>query len=157
MDGATADWDPDAKPGSLAVVVVADGGVGGTGGSCVWYVWKPDAKPGPRDGGCEGVLCGSGSLSDEEDEELDEDEAELGVVRLGGRSPSGSSRARTVCPRSQTWPWAGCLSGVSGGGPSTCMWVAVRSSVAVGMAPRSTYREPAILCGDHRPASDSIS
>ena len=56
--------------------------------------WEPDAKPGPRDGGCEGVLCGSGSLSDEEDEGLGDDDDELGVVRLGGHSPSGSSRAR---------------------------------------------------------------
>ena len=39
---------------------------------------------------CDGVRCGSGSLSDEEDEELGEDDEELGVVLLGGRSPSGS-------------------------------------------------------------------
>ena len=44
--------------------------------------------------GCDGVRCGSGSLSDEEDEELDEDDDELGVVLFGGRSPSGSSRVR---------------------------------------------------------------
>ena len=102
----------------------------------------------------------SGSLSDEEDQELDEDDDELGVVRLGGRSPSGSSRVR-VTGRAMV---GGRLSvdcedcpGVSGGGSSTCMWVAVRSSVAVGMAPRLTYREPAIFCSDRRPASDSIS
>ena len=46
------------------------------------------------DGGCDGVRCGSGSLSDEEDEELEEDDDELGVVLFGGRSPSGSSRVR---------------------------------------------------------------
>ena len=44
--------------------------------------------------GCDGVLCGSGSLSGEEDEELDEDVDELGSVLFGGRSHSGSSRVR---------------------------------------------------------------
>ena len=122
--------------------------------------WEPDATPGPRDGGCEGVLCGSGSFSGEEDEELDEDEDELGVVRLGGRSPSGSSLVRVAGRAIVDGRWSvdceGCP-GVFGGGSSTCMWVANRSSVAVGMAPRSTYREPAILCGDNRPASDNMS
>ena len=57
-------------------------------------VWGPGTKPGPsagRDGGCDGVRCGSGSLSDEDDKELEEDDDELGVVLFGGRSPSGSS------------------------------------------------------------------
>ena len=124
-------------------------------------VWEPDAKPSPRDGGCEGVLCGSGPPYDEEDEGLDEDGDELGVVRLGGRSPSSSSRVRVVGRaivggRSSV----GCedCPGVSaGGGSSTCMRVAVCSSVAVGMAPRSTYREPAMLFDDSRPASDNMS
>ena len=63
--------------------------------------WEPDAKPsssvGGRDGGCDGVLCGPGSLSDEEDEDLDEDgDDELWVARSGGRSPSGSSRGRVA-------------------------------------------------------------
>ena len=124
-------------------------------------VWEPDAKPGSSVGGCEGVLCGSGSLSDEEDEELDEDEDEFGVVWLVGRSPSGSSRIR-VGVRAVVGGWlsVGCedCPGVSaGGGSPTCMRVAVRSSVAVGMAPRSTYREPAILFDDSRPASDNMS
>ena len=47
-----------------------------------------------RDGGCDGVRCGSGSLSDEDDEELEEDDDELGAVLLGVRSLSGSSRIR---------------------------------------------------------------
>ena len=122
--------------------------------------WEPDAKPGPRDGGWEGVLCGSGSLSDKEDEELDEDDDELGVVRLGGRSPSGSSlvwlAGRAIVGGRGSVDCEDCPD-MFGGGSSTCMWVAVRSSVAVGMAPRPTYREPAMLCGDNRPASDSMS
>ena len=63
------------------------------------FTWGPGTKPSPsvgRDGGCDRgcacVRCGSGSLSDEEDEELDEDDDELGVVLFGGHSPSGSSR-----------------------------------------------------------------
>ena len=112
--------------------------------------WEHDAKPGSSVGGCEGVICGSGSLYEEDGEDLDDDDDELEVVRLGGRSPSGSSRARTV-GRSGVKPgclWGDCddWPGVSaGGGSSTRMCVAVRSSAAVGMAPRSTYREPAMF------------
>ena len=39
-----------------------------------------------RDGGCDGVRCGSGALFDEDDEELEEDDDELWVVLLGVRS-----------------------------------------------------------------------
>ena len=64
----------------------------------VWlFTWGPGTKPGPsvgRDGGCGGVRCGSGSLSDEVDEELEEDDDELGAALLGVRSLSGSSRIR---------------------------------------------------------------
>ena len=43
-------------------------------------IWEPGTKPGSagRDGGCDGVRCGSGSLSDDVDEELEEDDDELG-------------------------------------------------------------------------------
>ena len=44
-----------------------------------------------------------------------------------------------------------------GGGSSTCIWVAVRSSAAVGGAPKSTYLDPAMLFGFSRLASDKIS
>ena len=60
-------------------------------------VWGPGTKPGPsagRDGGCDGVRCGSGSLSDDVDEELEEDDDELGGAPLGVRSLPGSSRMR---------------------------------------------------------------
>ena len=63
-------------------------------------IWEPDTKPGPsagREGGCDGVRCGSGSLSDEADEELEEEEDdELGGALLGVRSLSGSSRVRSA-------------------------------------------------------------
>ena len=44
--------------------------------------------------GCDGVRCGSGSLSDEDDGELEEDDDELEGALLGVRSLSGSSRIR---------------------------------------------------------------
>ena len=63
----------------------------------------PDCKPGPPcvDAGvvcrCGGVLCGSGSLSDEEeDDELDESDEVFSGVPRAGLSPSGSSRGRCV-------------------------------------------------------------
>ena len=101
-----------------------------------------------------GVLCGSGSLSDEEeDDELDESEEACSGVPCAGLSPSGSSRGRRGFEGPDTKP--GSLSGgglasavVSiGGGSSTCMWVAVLSSAAVGGAPRSTYLDPAMFYG----------
>ena len=126
-------------------------------------VWEPGTKPGPsagREGGCDGVRCGSGSLSDEVDEELEEDEDdELGGALLGVRSLSGSSRIRLTgrailgIGRLEDEDCPGSL----GGGSSTCMCVAVLSSAGVGIAPRSTYRDPAIFCDDSRPESDSIS
>ena len=66
-------------------------GVGFCMGGCVS---DPDAKPGPMTSVlCRwgGVMCGSGSLSeDESDGKLeDEDEGE-GACRVGGRSPYGS-------------------------------------------------------------------
>ena len=61
-------------------------------------IWEPGTKPGSagRDGGCDGVRCGSGSLSDDVDEELEEDDDELGGALLGVRSLSGSSRIRSA-------------------------------------------------------------
>ena len=44
-----------------------------------------------------------------------------------------------------------------GGGSSTCMWVAVLSSAAVGVAPRSTYLDPTIFLWFKRLASWRIS
>ena len=100
---------------------------------------------------CCGVVCGSGSESDDDDEEeLDEEEEEeyCGDPRTGC-SPSGSSRTR-VCGSGLIV--AGPLScrGRSsdssiGGGSSTCIWVAVLSSAAVGMGPKSTYLDPVML------------
>ena len=125
-------------------------------------IWEPGTKPGStgRDGGCDGVRCGSGSLSDDVDEELEEDDDELGGALLGVRSLSGSSRirlaGRAILGPGRSDDCEDCP-GSLGGGSSTCMWVAVLSSAGVGIAPRSTYRDPAIFCDDSRPASDSIS
>ena len=62
----------------------------GGGGAC-----DPDAKPGPMTGvRCRGggVICGSGSLSeDESEDEYEEEEDDEGACRVGVRSPSGSS------------------------------------------------------------------
>ena len=120
----------------------------------------PDVKPGPLWSavvvGCcgvfclvGGVLCGSGSSSDDEVEDESEEESDesSGVDLSGGRSPSGSSRARvleSVLWRPEEVPdCRGVLSDTSiGGGSSTCICVAVLSSAAVGMAPRSTYLDP---------------
>ena len=126
-------------------------------------IWEPGTKPGPsagRDGGCDGVRCGSGSLSDDVDEELEEDDDELGGALLGVRSLSGSSRMRSAGRAILgTCRSDGCedCPGSLGGGSSTCMWVAVLSSAGVGIAPKSTYRDPAIFCDDSRPVSDNIS
>ena len=100
---------------------------------------------------CCGVVCGSGSESEDDDEEEleeDEDEVSSGVPRAGC-SPSGSSRARVCGSGLGTLVVAGPLSGRGwssdssiGGGSSTCIWVAVLSSAAVGMAPKSTYLDP---------------
>ena len=58
-------------------------------------VCDPDAKPGPVTGvlcRCGGVICGSGSLPEDESEDEPEDEEDdEGACRVGGRSPSGSS------------------------------------------------------------------
>ena len=59
----------------------------------------PDGKPGSMTGsgvgvpgGCDGVICGSGSLSlDESEDESDDEEDDEGACLVGGRSPSGSS------------------------------------------------------------------
>ena len=48
-------------------------------------VWGPGTKPGPsagRDGGCDGVRCGSESLSDEVDEELERLETLVGGLEF---------------------------------------------------------------------------
>ena len=123
-------------------------------------LWGPDVKPGPLWSavvvGCcgvfclvGGVLCGSGSSSDDEVEDESEEESDesSGVNLSGGRSPSGSSRARVL--GSGLWEpedVPGCSGELSDtsicGGSSTCMRVAVLSSAAVGMAPRSTYLDP---------------
>ena len=96
-----------------------------------------------------GVLCGSGSSPDDEVEEESEEESQesSGVDLSGGRSPSGSSRARVL--GSGLWEpedAPGCCGELSdtsiGGGSSICMCVAVLSSAAVGMAPKSTYLDP---------------
>ena len=107
-------------------------------------IWEPDTKPGPsagREGGCDGVRCGSGSLSDDVGEELEEDDDELEGALLGVRSLSGSSRmrlaGRAILGTCRSGGREGCP-GSFGGGSSTCMWVAVLSSAGVGMAPRST-------------------
>ena len=129
----------------------------------VSIVWDRGSKPGPsvgRDGGCDGVLCGSCSPSDDVDEELEEDDDELGGTLLGVRSLSGSSRMRSAgrasLGKDRSGGREGCP-GSLGGGSSTCMWVAVLSSAGVGMAPKSTYRDPAMFWDDKRPVSDSIS
>ena len=123
-------------------------------------LWGPDVKPGPLwstvvVGGCGvfclvgGVCCGSGSSSDDEVEDESEEESDesSGVDLSGGRSPSGSSRARVL--GSGLWEpedVPGCCGELSdtsiGGGSSTCICVAVLSSAAVGIAPRSTYLDP---------------
>ena len=132
---------PDDKPDPLwsAVVVGCCNVVGG----CGWVVCGAFCL-------VSGVLCGSGSSSDDEVEEESEEESDesSGVDLSGGRSPSGSSRTRVLV--SGLWALSevpGCrdveLSDTSiGGGSSTCMCVAVLSSAAVGTAPRSTYLDP---------------
>ena len=111
-----------------------------------------------------GVLCGSGSSSDDEVEDESEEESDesSGVDLSGGRSPSGSSRARVL--GSGLWGpeevpgCRGVLSDTSiGGGSSTCICVAVLSSAAVGMAPRSTYLDPDKLLWLRRLASCRMS
>ena len=92
-------------------------------------------------------MCGSGSLSDDEDVESEDDDDEDCSVLAGGISPSGSSAMGVglVTGRREPDDNPGSLLGLSssiGGGSSTCMWVAVLSSATVGRAPRSTYREP---------------
>ena len=58
----------------------------------------------------DGVLCGSGSLSDEEeDDELDESEEAFSGVPRAGLSPSGSSLGRRGFEGPDTKP--GSLSG----------------------------------------------
>ena len=67
------------------------------GGGVVVFVGGCWLCGGPVDvgSGSVGVLCGSGSVSDEEgDEESEDEEDDDCVVRSGGRSPSGSSGAR---------------------------------------------------------------
>ena len=111
----------------------------------------PDVKPGPTTGvlgGCDGVLCGSGSLSEEvSDGESEEEEDDENVCLVGGRSPSSSSRGPiNHCdggPDDKPGPLLGRLTSSSiGGGSSICIWVAVRYPAAVGGAPKSTYRDP---------------
>ena len=131
---------PDVKPGPLWSAVVVGCCCGGVGCGC---------------GGCGvfclvgGVLCGSGSSSDDEVEDESEEESdESSEFDLsGGRSPSGSSRARVL--GSGLWGpeevpgCRGVLPDTSiGGGSSTCICVAVLSSAAVGMSPKSTYLDP---------------
>ena len=131
---------PDDKPDPLwsAVVVGCCNVVGG----CGWVVCGVFCL-------VSGVLCGSGSSSDDEVEEESEEESDesSGVDLSGGRSPSGSSRTRVLV--SGLWALEdvpGCwveLSDTSiGGGSSTCICVAVLSSAAVGMSPKSTYLDP---------------
>ena len=81
-----------------------------------------------------GVLCGSGSSSDDEVEDESEEESDesSGVDLSGGRSPSGSSRAQvlgSVLWVAEVVPGCrGVLPGTSiGGGSSTCICVAVLS------------------------------
>ena len=129
-------------------MLLGGGGVVVFSGGC-WLCGGPVAV---GNGSVRG-LCGSGSLSDEEeDEESEDEEDDDGVVLFGGRSPSGSSGARlAVLTGRSREPVARCcgrllpVSVSIGGGSSTCIWVAVRSSAAVGGAPKSTYLDPAML------------
>ena len=109
-------------------------------------LWGPDVKPSPLWStvvvGCcgvfclvGGVCCGSVSSSDDEVEDDSEEESDesSGVDLSGGRSPSGSSRARVL--GSGLWEpedAPGCCGELSdtsiGGGSSICMCVAVLSS-----------------------------
>ena len=97
---------------------------------------------------CGGVLCGSGALSDDEDDESEDDDDEDGAVLVGGRSPSSSSGVGVGLvtggrePDDKPGSLVGRMSSI-GGGSSTCICVAVLSSAAVGMAPRSTDLDPA--------------
>ena len=132
---------PDGKPGSRKGAGVFSG-TDGSGGRCTCGV--PVAVGSVSVGG----LCGSGSLSDEEeDEESDDEEDEESIARRGVCSPSGSSGARLAvlaggrCGGRRRVPASVSM----GGGSSTCIWVAVLSSTAVGIAPKSTYRDPAML------------
>ena len=96
-----------------------------------------------------GVLCGSGSLSDDEDDESEDDDDEDGAVLVGGRSPSSSSGVGVGLvtggrePDDKPGSLVGRISSI-GGGSSTCIWVASLSSMAVGMAPKSTHLDPVI-------------
>ena len=142
---------------------------------CDISLWGPDVKPGPLwstavVGGCGvfclvgGVCCGSGSSPDDEveDESDEESDESSGDDLSGGCSPSGSSRARVL--GSILWGLEevpgcrGILSDTSmGGGSSTCICVAVLSSAAVGMSPKSTYLDPGRLLWLRRLASCSMS
>ena len=107
-------------------------------------------------------MCGSGSLSDDEEDESEDDDDEDCAVPAGGLSPSGSSTIGVglVSGRREPDDKPGSLLGLSssiGGGSSTCIWVAVLSSAAVGTAPRSTYRDPIMSLGLRTFASDGMS
>ena len=110
------------------------------------------------------VLCGSGSLSDEEeDDELGESDEALSGVPRAGLSTSGSSLWRREFEGPGALPGPRSGGGLAsdvvsiGGGSSTCMWVAVLSSAAVGGAPRSTYLDHAMFLWFRRLASWRIS
>ena len=124
-------------------MLLGGGGVVEFSGGC-WLCGGPVAV---GNGSVRG-LCGSGSLSDEEeDEESEDEEDDDGVVLFGGCPPSSSSGARLAvlaggrCGGRRRVPASVSM----GGGSSTCIWVAVLSSTAVGIAPKSTYRDPAML------------
>ena len=107
-------------------------------------------------------MCGSGSLSDDEDVESEDDDDEDCPVLAGGISPSGSSAMGVGLDTGRREPDdnPGSLLGLSssiGGGSSTCIWVSVLSSATVGVAPRSTYREPVRSLWFRTLASDKMS
>ena len=104
-------------------------------------------------------------LDEDEDEEVDDP----GLARVSGEfSASGSSRGGRCCVQRGSWcvhPGGGCveddgpddiLGPSGGGGSSVCMWEAFLCSDAVGAAPRSIYRDPAISAVMF-PMSDKMS
>ena len=111
-------------------------------------------------GACGGVCagaCGSGSSSDDEDDDEEDDEDDDPSSPCGMCLPYGSSPVACLglCGRC-CWGLAGRGSS-SGGGPSVCMNLAVRCSAAVGVAPKSTYREPVVSLWLIAPESTKMS
>lgn len=117
-------------------------------------------------GGPGAVVTGS-SVSEDDDEDEDDELEDCGLLAVpvgtGASSASGSSRLAVVGVVLIAGRAAAGAEGIrtaigmSGGGSSICMCCAPLSSAAVGMAPRSMYREPVRLLWLKSPASFTMS